>query len=59
MSRPLPKTRPELLELHVSARQRRAAPPLPSDEYRDAAEELATIEVRIAEIEQPAAAPKS
>ncbi len=59
MSRPLPKTRPELLELHVAARRRRAAAPLGSDEYRAAAEELATIEVRIAEIEQPAAAPKS
>ena len=59
MSKTLPKTRPELLELHVAARRRRAAAPLGSDEYRAAAEELATIEVRIAEIEQPARAATS
>ncbi len=59
MSKTLPKTRPELLELHMAARRRRAAAPLGSDEYRAAAEELATIEVRIAEIEQPASARSS
>lgn len=53
VSRTLPKTRPELLELHMAARRRRAAAPLGSDDYRAAAEEVATIEVRIAEIEQP------
>ena len=53
MSKPLPKTRPELLELHMAARRRRAAATLGSEAYREAAEEIATIEVRIAEIEQP------
>jgi hypothetical protein len=54
VSKTLPKTRPELLELHMAARRRRAAAPLGSEEYQKAAEEIATIEVRIAEIEQPA-----
>lgn len=49
----LPKTRDALLVLHEAARRRRAAAELGSDEYREAAQELATIEVRIAEIEQP------
>ena len=53
----LPKTRPELLELHAAARKRRAAAELGSDDYRAAAEELATIEVRIAEVERPAGTP--
>ena len=56
MAKTLPKTRPELLELHMAARRRRAAAPLGSEEYQKAAEEIATIEVRIAEIEQPARA---
>jgi hypothetical protein len=54
VSKTLPKTRPELLELHMAARRRRATAPLGSEEYQKAAEEIATIEVRIAEIEQPA-----
>ena len=49
----LPKTREALLVLHEAARRRRAAAALGSDDYRAAAEELARIEVRIAEIEQP------
>jgi transcription elongation GreA/GreB family factor len=56
VSKTLPKTRPELIELHMVARRRRAAAPLGSDEYRAACEEIAAIEVRIAEIEQPARA---
>ena len=56
MSKPLPSTRPELIELHMAARRRRAAAPLGSEEYRVACEELADIEVRIAEIEQPPSA---
>jgi transcription elongation GreA/GreB family factor len=59
VAKTLPKTRPELIELHMAARRRRAAAELGSDEYRAACEELATIEVRIAEIEQPAAASSS
>ncbi len=57
MPKSLPATRPELLELHAAARRRRAAAELGSDEYRAAAEELAAIEVRIAEIERPAGTP--
>lgn len=53
MAKTLPKTRPELIELHMAARRRRAAAPLGSEAYREACEELAVIEVRIAEIEQP------
>ena len=54
MPKTLPTTRPELLALHMAARRRRAAAELGSDDYRAVAEELAKIEVRIAEIEQPA-----
>jgi transcription elongation GreA/GreB family factor len=52
----LPSTRPELVALHMAARRRRAAAELGSDAYREACEELAAIEIRIAEIEQPARA---
>jgi hypothetical protein len=57
VSKPLPRTRAELIELHMAARRRRAAAPLGSEEYRVACEEVAAIEIRIAEIEQPAQAP--
>ena len=57
MSKPLPRTRAELIELHMAARRRRAAAPLGSEEYRAACEEIAAIEIRVAEIEQPAQAP--
>jgi transcription elongation GreA/GreB family factor len=43
----------------MAARRRRAAAELGSDEYRAACEEIAAIEVRIAEIEQPARAASS
>ena len=59
MTKTLPKTRPELIELHMAARRRRAAAPLDSAAYREAAEEIAAIEIRIAEIEQPARPPAS
>jgi transcription elongation GreA/GreB family factor len=59
VSKTLPKTRPELIALHMAARRRRAAAELGSEEYRAACEEIATIEVRIAEIEQPARAASS
>ncbi len=59
MTKTLPKTRPELIELHMAARRRRAAAPLDSPAYREAAEEIAAIEIRIAEIEQPARPPAS
>jgi hypothetical protein len=47
----LPVTRPELLVLHAEARRRRAAAPLGGGAYRAACEDIAKIEVRIAEIE--------
>ena len=55
MAEPLPKTRAELLELHPPPAG--AGPPRRSaaTTTEAAAEELATIEVRIAEIERPAA----
>lgn len=46
-------TRNELMEEHVAARQRRDAAPLGSDEFRAAAEEVARIEVAIAQLEEP------
>jgi hypothetical protein len=52
----LPATRDELLARHADARHRRAAAPLGSDAYRDAADEIARIEIRIAAIEQDQAA---
>ena len=57
MSKPLPRTRAELVELHMAARRRRAAAQLGSEGYRAACEEIAAIEIRIAEIEQPVRAP--
>jgi hypothetical protein len=38
---------------HAAARARRDAAPLGSDEFRAAAEEVATIEVAIAALEEP------
>ena len=45
--------RTELMTLHLAARQRREAAPLGSDAYREAAEEIARIEVAIAAAEEP------
>ncbi len=56
MTKTLPATREELLVLHAGARRRRAAAPLGGDDYRAACEDIATIEVRIAEIEIAAGA---
>jgi hypothetical protein len=47
------KTREELMEAHRAARERRDAAPLGSDAFRDAAEEVARIEVGISELEEP------
>lgn len=55
MTKTLPKTRVELLALHARARRRRNAAPLGGEEYRAACQEIAAIEVRIAEIEVPVA----
>lgn len=48
----LPATRGELLELHAGARRRRAEAPLGSDAYRQAADEIGRIEIRIAAVER-------
>lgn len=47
------KKRDELLERHRAARARREAAALGSDEYRAAAQEIATIEVQINRLEEP------
>ncbi len=56
MTNRLPRSRPELIELHMAARRRRAAAPLGGEAWRTACQEIAAIEVRIAEIEQPSRA---
>ena len=42
-----------LMEQHAAARARREAAPLGSDEFTAAAEEVARIEIAIAELEEP------
>jgi hypothetical protein len=54
----LPVSRAELLDLHTEARRKRAAAPLASDAYRDAADEIGRIEVRIAAVERAMTPPK-
>ena len=49
----LPATRAELTDLHAAARRRRAAAAPGTPEYAAACEELAAIEIRIAEVELP------
>jgi hypothetical protein len=48
----LPDTRPELMALHAEARTRRAAAPLGGDAFRAAVDEIARIEVRIADVDR-------
>jgi hypothetical protein len=48
-----PVTRERLMDEHRAARERREQAPLGSDAYRAAAEEIARIEVAIAELEEP------
>lgn len=50
-------TREELMEAHRYARARRDASPLESDDFRDAAEEVARIEIAISELEEPPSEP--
>ena len=52
------KTREGLLVDHIAARRRRDAAPLGSPAYREALEELATIEVEIARIERAMTPPR-
>ncbi|HUQ78282.1 MAG TPA: hypothetical protein VM427_05355 [Patescibacteria group bacterium] len=53
----LPATRPELMELHRTARARRNGAPLGSESFRAAVDEIARIEVRIAAIDRAADPP--
>jgi hypothetical protein len=48
----LPATRPELMALHAEARKRRTAAPLGSEAFRAAVDELARIEIRIADVDR-------
>ena len=54
----LPATREELLELHAAARRRRAAAALDSPAYRQAADEIGRIEIRIAAVERAQVPPR-
>ncbi len=54
----LPDNRAALLERHAEARRKRAAAPLGSPAYRDAADELGRIEIRIAAVERAMTPPK-
>jgi hypothetical protein len=47
-----PTTRAELMEQHAAARQRRNKAILGSDDYRAAAEDVARIEIAIAQLEE-------
>jgi hypothetical protein len=53
MSTPTTATRTRLMEQHVEARRRRDAAALGSDEYREACEDIARIEIEIAASEEP------
>jgi hypothetical protein len=55
VTKTLPRTRQELLVLHAQARRRRNTAALGGEEYQAACQEIAAIEVRIAEIEVPVA----
>lgn len=54
----LPATRDELVELHAAARRRRATASLGSAAYREAADEIGRIEIRIAAIERDQVPPR-
>ena len=59
-SRAATDSREALMVKHRAARAQRDAAPLGSDEFRDAAEDVARIEIAIAKIEEPPAdAPRS
>jgi hypothetical protein len=49
------RSRADLMVRHVQARRRRDAAPLGSAEYRAACEEIASVEVAIAALEEPRA----
>ena len=54
----LPATREELLDRHAAARRRRGAAALGSDAYREAADEIGRIEIRIAAVERDQVPPR-
>jgi hypothetical protein len=54
-AKPARGDRSTLMEQHAQARARREAAALGSDEFRDAAEEVARIEIAIAKLEEPPA----
>ena len=58
IDRSLPADRDALIELHAEARRRRAAAPLGSEAYRAAVDEIARIEVRIADVDRSATPPR-
>jgi hypothetical protein len=54
----LPADRPKLIALHAEARRRRAAAALGSEAYRAAVDEIARIEIRIADVDRSASPPR-
>jgi hypothetical protein len=58
IDRSLPADRDALTVLHAEARRRRAAAPLGGEEYRAAVDEIARIEVRIADVDRSATPPR-
>jgi hypothetical protein len=54
----LPADRDKLLKLHAEARARRAAAALGSEAFRAAVDELARIEIRIADVDRSATPPR-
>ncbi len=54
----LPADRDKLIALHAEARGRRAAAALGSEAYRAAVDELARIEIRIADVDRSATPPR-
>jgi hypothetical protein len=54
----LPADRAALLQLHAEARRRRASAVLGSEAYRAAVDEIARIEIRIADVDRSASPPR-
>ena len=54
----LPDDRDALIALHAEARRRRAAAPLGGEAYRAAVDEIARIEIRIADVDRAASPPR-
>ena len=54
----LPKDRDKLIALHAEARRRRASAALGSEAYRAAVDEIARIEIRIADVDRSASPPR-